>query len=144
MGQGLVKYMNTYRLDVTESAGLKFMLKQCAIYFGFEEGDLAADGLRPDQRQQRRRRSARRSRPRAGRGSRPREESRRMTHTSGSPSLGVAGFAFADLFEPTRLGDLLQAFDGWLLASSRSCSRRSRRTVAITKPSATSPAATRW
>jgi Fe-S cluster biosynthesis and repair protein YggX len=42
-----VKYMNTYRLDVTEPAGLKFMLKQCAIYFGFEEGDLAQTAFVP-------------------------------------------------------------------------------------------------
>jgi hypothetical protein len=32
---------------VTESAGLKFMLKQCAVYFGFEEGDLAQTAFVP-------------------------------------------------------------------------------------------------
>ena len=42
-----VKYINTYRVDVTESAGLKFMLKQCAVYFGFEEGDLAQTAFVP-------------------------------------------------------------------------------------------------
>jgi Fe-S cluster biosynthesis and repair protein YggX len=36
-----VKYINTYRVDLASDEGQKFMLKQCAIYFGFEEGDLA-------------------------------------------------------------------------------------------------------
>jgi len=36
-----VRFINTYRVDLATSEGQKFMLKQCAIYFGFEEGDLA-------------------------------------------------------------------------------------------------------
>jgi Fe-S cluster biosynthesis and repair protein YggX len=35
-----VKYINTYRLDLSTTEGQKFMLRQCAIYFGFEEGEL--------------------------------------------------------------------------------------------------------
>jgi Fe-S cluster biosynthesis and repair protein YggX len=37
-----VKFINTYRVDLAAPEGQKFMLKQAAIYFGFEEGDLAA------------------------------------------------------------------------------------------------------
>jgi NADPH-dependent glutamate synthase beta subunit-like oxidoreductase/NAD(P)H-flavin reductase len=33
-------------------------------------------------------------------------------------ALGITGFAFADLFDPTRLGDLTDAFDRWLESSS--------------------------
>jgi Fe-S cluster biosynthesis and repair protein YggX len=36
-----VKYVNTYRLDLTDPTAQAFMRKQMAIYFGFEEGDLA-------------------------------------------------------------------------------------------------------
>ncbi len=36
-----VRYINTYRVDLASNEGQKFMLKQCAVYFGFEEGDLA-------------------------------------------------------------------------------------------------------
>jgi len=36
-----VKYINTYRVDLTSAEGQKFMFDQCAIYFGFKEGDLA-------------------------------------------------------------------------------------------------------
>jgi len=36
-----VKYVNTYRLDLTEPSAQAFMRKQMSIYFGFEEGDLA-------------------------------------------------------------------------------------------------------
>ncbi len=36
-----VRFINTYRVDLATNDGQKFMLKQCAIYFGFEEGDLA-------------------------------------------------------------------------------------------------------
>ena len=36
-----VKFINTYRLDLASPEGQKFMLKQAAIYFGFEQGDLA-------------------------------------------------------------------------------------------------------
>jgi Fe-S cluster biosynthesis and repair protein YggX len=36
-----VRYINTYRVDLASNEGQKFMLKQCAVYFGYEEGDLA-------------------------------------------------------------------------------------------------------
>lgn len=36
-----VRYINTYRVDLAAAEGQKFMFKQCALYFGFEEGDLA-------------------------------------------------------------------------------------------------------
>ena len=36
-----VKFINTYRVDLASPEGQKFMAKQCAIYFGFEEGDAA-------------------------------------------------------------------------------------------------------
>ena len=36
-----VKFINTYRVDLASSEGQKFMAKQCAIYFGFEEGETA-------------------------------------------------------------------------------------------------------
>ncbi|WP_394841610.1 oxidative damage protection protein [Pendulispora brunnea] len=42
-----VKYINTYRLDLASSEGQKFMLKQAAVYFGFEEGELAATAFVP-------------------------------------------------------------------------------------------------
>ena len=36
-----VKFINTYRVDLASPEGQKFMLKQCAIYFGYEEGEMA-------------------------------------------------------------------------------------------------------
>jgi Fe-S cluster biosynthesis and repair protein YggX len=42
-----VKYVNTYRLDLTEPSAQAFMRKQMAIYFGFEEGDLAQTAWTP-------------------------------------------------------------------------------------------------
>ena len=42
-----VKYINTYRIDLAAPEGQKFMLKQCAIYFGYEEGDLAQTAWTP-------------------------------------------------------------------------------------------------
>ena len=42
-----VKYINTYRVDLASDEGQKFMLKQCAIYFGFEQGDLAETAFVP-------------------------------------------------------------------------------------------------
>ena len=36
-----VKFINTYRVDLASPEGQKFMLKQCSIYFGYEEGDVA-------------------------------------------------------------------------------------------------------
>ncbi len=42
-----VKFINTYRVDLVTAEGQKFMFKQAAIYFGFEEGDLAATAYVP-------------------------------------------------------------------------------------------------
>jgi Fe-S cluster biosynthesis and repair protein YggX len=42
-----VKFINTYRVDLATSEGQKFMLKQCAVYFGYEEGDLAQTAWTP-------------------------------------------------------------------------------------------------
>ncbi len=42
-----VKYINTYRLDLASPEGQKFMLDQCAIYFGFKEGELAQTAFTP-------------------------------------------------------------------------------------------------
>lgn len=36
-----VKFINTYRVDLTSPAGQKFMFDQCAVYFGFQQGELA-------------------------------------------------------------------------------------------------------
>jgi Fe-S cluster biosynthesis and repair protein YggX len=45
-----VKYINTYRLDLTTAEGQKFMFDQCAIYFGFSEGELAKTAFVPDEK----------------------------------------------------------------------------------------------
>lgn len=45
--QDSVKYINTYRVDLASKEGQSFMLKQCAIYFGYEEGDLAQTAYVP-------------------------------------------------------------------------------------------------
>jgi hypothetical protein len=42
-----VKYINTYRVDLSSAEGQKFMFKQCALYFGFEDGDLAPTAFTP-------------------------------------------------------------------------------------------------
>jgi Fe-S cluster biosynthesis and repair protein YggX len=46
-----VRYVNTYfgpgRMDLATPEGQKFMFKQCAVYFGFEEGDLAQTAFVP-------------------------------------------------------------------------------------------------
>lgn len=36
-----VKYINTYRVDLTSAEGQKFMFDQAEIYFGFKSGKLA-------------------------------------------------------------------------------------------------------
>jgi Fe-S cluster biosynthesis and repair protein YggX len=36
-----VKYINTYRVDLTSPEGQKFMFDQAELYFGFKEGKLA-------------------------------------------------------------------------------------------------------
>ena len=42
-----VRYINTYRIDLGSQEGASFMMKQTAIYFGFEEGDLATTAWVP-------------------------------------------------------------------------------------------------
>jgi Fe-S cluster biosynthesis and repair protein YggX len=42
-----VRFINTYRVDLVTPEGQSFMLKQCAIYFGFEEGELAQTAWTP-------------------------------------------------------------------------------------------------
>jgi Fe-S cluster biosynthesis and repair protein YggX len=42
-----VKFINTYRVDLTSAQGQEFMFKQAAIYFGFEEGDMADTAFVP-------------------------------------------------------------------------------------------------
>ncbi len=42
-----VKLINTYRVDLATPEGQKFMLKQCSIYFGYEEGDAAQTAWTP-------------------------------------------------------------------------------------------------
>jgi Fe-S cluster biosynthesis and repair protein YggX len=36
-----VKFINTYRVDLASPEGQKFLLKQTAIHFGYEQGDAA-------------------------------------------------------------------------------------------------------
>jgi len=47
-----VRFVNTYcgpgsKYDLATTEGQKFMFKQCAVYFGFEEGDLAETAFTP-------------------------------------------------------------------------------------------------
>jgi Fe-S cluster biosynthesis and repair protein YggX len=49
-----VRLINTYKVDLVTPEGQKFMLKQCALYFGYEDGEMAqtawtapADGAKP-------------------------------------------------------------------------------------------------
>jgi Fe-S cluster biosynthesis and repair protein YggX len=42
-----VKYINTYRIDLTSPEGQKFMFDQCELYFGFKEGKLAQTAFTP-------------------------------------------------------------------------------------------------
>ncbi len=46
-----VKFINTYRVDLASSEGQKFMFDQCAIYFGFKEGDAAQTAFTPAEEQ---------------------------------------------------------------------------------------------
>jgi len=44
-----VRIINTYRVDLVSSEGQRFMLDQTAVYFGFEEGEVAETAWRsPD------------------------------------------------------------------------------------------------
>src|ERR1700760_2744675 len=45
-----VKFINTYRVDLASPEGQTFMAKQCAIYFGFEKGEVAQTAWTPDQK----------------------------------------------------------------------------------------------
>lgn len=42
-----VRFINTYRVDLASKEGQDFMMKQTAVYFGFEEGDLAQTAWTP-------------------------------------------------------------------------------------------------
>ena len=42
-----VKFINTYRVDLTDPKGQKFMFDQCEVYFGFKEGALADTAFVP-------------------------------------------------------------------------------------------------
>ena len=42
-----VKLINTYRIDLASKEGQTFMLKQAAIFFGFEQGDVAETAWTP-------------------------------------------------------------------------------------------------
>lgn len=42
-----VKYINTYRVDLASPEGQTFMIKQCGMYFGFEQGEMAMTAFVP-------------------------------------------------------------------------------------------------
>jgi Fe-S cluster biosynthesis and repair protein YggX len=42
-----VKFINTYRVDLTSAEGQKFMFDQCEVYFGMKEGKLADTAFVP-------------------------------------------------------------------------------------------------
>lgn len=42
-----VRIINTYRLDLSSREGTEFMLKQMKVWFGFEEGEIAATAWTP-------------------------------------------------------------------------------------------------
>lgn len=44
-----VKYINTYRVDLTTPEGQKFMFDQAEVYFGFKDGKLADTAFTPQQ-----------------------------------------------------------------------------------------------
>jgi Fe-S cluster biosynthesis and repair protein YggX len=45
-----VKFINTYRVDLVTPEGQKFMLHQCAVYFGYEEGKVAETAWTPPEK----------------------------------------------------------------------------------------------
>jgi Fe-S cluster biosynthesis and repair protein YggX len=45
--QESVRLINTYRIDLSDPSGQEFLFKQTAIYFGYEEGDIAATAWVP-------------------------------------------------------------------------------------------------
>ena len=44
-----VRYINTYRLDLSSKDGTEFMLKQLKVWLGLEEGELAETAWTPEQ-----------------------------------------------------------------------------------------------
>ena len=42
-----VRLINTYKVDLVTPEGQTFMLKQCALYFNFEEGEMAQTAWTP-------------------------------------------------------------------------------------------------
>ncbi len=44
-----VKFINTYRVDLASPEGQKFMAHQVAVYFGYEEGELAQTAWTPSE-----------------------------------------------------------------------------------------------
>jgi Fe-S cluster biosynthesis and repair protein YggX len=45
-----VRYINTYRVDLSSRDGTEFMLKQLRIWLGLEEGDLAQTAWVPPEK----------------------------------------------------------------------------------------------
>jgi Fe-S cluster biosynthesis and repair protein YggX len=45
-----VRFINTYRVDLATPEGQKFMLHQCAVYFGYEQGDQAQTAWTPPEK----------------------------------------------------------------------------------------------
>lgn len=45
-----VKIINTYRVDLVTSEGQKFMLQQCSVYFGYEQGEEAKTAWTPPEK----------------------------------------------------------------------------------------------
>ncbi|MCA9528809.1 MAG: oxidative damage protection protein [Myxococcales bacterium] len=45
--QESVRYINTYRVDLSSREGTEFLLNQLRIWLGLEEGELAATAWRP-------------------------------------------------------------------------------------------------
>jgi Fe-S cluster biosynthesis and repair protein YggX len=45
--QESIRFINTYRLDLASKEGQSFLLKQAAVYFGFEDGELAQTAWTP-------------------------------------------------------------------------------------------------
>jgi len=45
--QESVRYINTYRVDLSSREGTEFMIKQLRIWLGLEEGELAATAWVP-------------------------------------------------------------------------------------------------
>ncbi|MDH4283243.1 MAG: oxidative damage protection protein [Myxococcales bacterium] len=48
--QESVRYINTYRVDLSSREGTDFMLKQLRIWLGLEEGELAATAWSPPEK----------------------------------------------------------------------------------------------